>query len=106
MTEAYQKVLQPFRDKKVVVHFCVMLWACTAVNTDDNSLRRPQGQTSYLGAFVFANLQNHAAAAYAVRGTAEAGQLKPAHGPNRSDSCAAQYDHGYDADGLASKVAD
>jgi len=55
--------------------------ACTAANTNDNSLRRPQGQNCYLRAFVFANLHNHAAAAYAVRGTAEAGQLKPAHGP-------------------------
>jgi hypothetical protein len=55
--------------------------ACTAVDTDDNSLRRPQRQTCYLWAIVSANLHNHAAAAYAVRGTAEAGQLKPAHGP-------------------------
>jgi len=75
--------------------------ACTAVNTDDNSLRRPQGQTCYLGAFGFANLHNHAAAAYAVRGTAEAGQLKPAHGPERSGSCGRQHDCWCDADHTA-----
>ena len=74
---------------------------CLHCSTDDNSLRRPQRQTCYLGACVFAKLHNHAAAAYAVRGTAEAGQLKPAHGPERSGSCGTQHDRGYDADQTA-----